>query len=164
MGAPVRHDGGARPVEDPRLAAWRAEGRLVPLCPEGLGGLPTPRPPAEIEPGQTATSVLAGAARILTDSGADVTEAFVAGAHRALRIAQETGCAFALLTERSPSCGVREVHAGRHDGTRIPGQGVTAALLLRHGIAVFGEDQLDALEAALSDRRAPLRSPGKAPT
>jgi len=84
LGRPVRYDGRGKPLADERLAAWQARGRIVPLCPEGAGGLPTPRPPAEIEPGATAAEVLEGRARILTATGEDVTAPFLAGARIAL--------------------------------------------------------------------------------
>ena len=149
MGAPVRYDGRAKTLTADLLTRWQAEGRLVPLCPEVAAGLPTPRPPAEIAPGQTAAQVLDGIGNIRTDQGADVTAAFVRGAQIALRTALAQGCAFALLTDASPSCGSLEVYAGRHDGTRIPARGVVPEHLIRHGIAVFAPSQIAALAAQL---------------
>ncbi|MCB1397664.1 MAG: DUF523 domain-containing protein, partial [Rhodobacteraceae bacterium] len=144
------YDGRGKPLGDARLAAWQAQGRIVALCPEVAGRLPTPRPPAEIEPGATALDVLEGRARILTATGADVTAPFLAGARIALHTAQAQHCRFALLMDGSPSCGSLQVYSGHHDGTRQPGQGVTAALLVRHGITVFAPSQIDAL-ATLAD-------------
>lgn len=151
LGQPVRYDGRGKPLGDDRLAAWQARGRIVALCPEVAGGLPTPRPPAEIEPGATAADVLEGRARILTRTGEDVTAPFLAGARIALDTARAQRCRFALLMDGSPSCGSLRVYSGHHDGSRRPGQGVTAALLTRHGIAVFAPSQIDALAARVTD-------------
>lgn len=142
MGRKVRFDGRAKPVDDTLLDHWRAEGRLVVHCPEIAGGLPVPRPPAEIEPGADAAEVLAGRARILTPHGADVTHHFVTGARAALTTARERGVAMAVLKESSPSCGLHEHYDGTFTGAKDPGPGVTARLLLDHGIAVFNETEL----------------------
>ena len=139
MGDPVRFDGCAKTVEDLRLARWRAEGRLVPFCPEVEGGLPVPRVPAERQ----------ADGRVRDAGGVDRTEAFELGARKALQAAREAGCQAALLKERSPSCGVNEIYDGTFSGQRIPGQGVAAALLREGGLAVFSELELDALEAWL---------------
>ncbi|WP_028649272.1 DUF523 domain-containing protein [Nocardiopsis sp. CNT312] len=143
IGHRVRYDGRAKTVSDTVLRRWRGEGRLVPHCPEVAGGLPVPRPPAEIEPGACAEDVLAGRARILTPDGDDVTACFVAGARSALATARERGVAVALLKQASPSCGSREVYDGTFTGAKVPGEGVTAHLLAGHGIAVFGEEEID---------------------
>ena len=148
MGAPVRYDGSARTLLDATLARWQAEGLLVPLCPELAGGLPTPRPPAEIAAGQDGGDVLAGHARIIEKSGADVTAAYHAGAAAALALAREAGCTDALLMDGSPSCGSGFIHAGRFDGTTRPGMGLTAALLARSGIRVWSHRDLALLVAA----------------
>ncbi|MGW0447019.1 DUF523 domain-containing protein, partial [Streptosporangium sandarakinum] len=142
MGRRVRYDGAAKTSDDALLAAWRKEGRLIPFCPEVSGGLPVPRPAAEIEGGAGGAAVLDGAARVLTAAGADVTGAFLAGAHAALEAARASGVRLAILKEASPSCGSLVVHDGAFGGGRVPGDGVTTALLLRHGIAVFGEDRI----------------------
>jgi len=106
----------------------------VPFCPEEAGGLGTPRPPAWIQGGDAA-AVLRGAARVVTDAGADVTAGFLEGARGALLLCAARGIQQAYLKERSPSCGARSTHA---DGGLVPGPGVTAALLQSHGIAVTG--------------------------
>lgn len=146
MGRRVRYDGRAKPVDDAAVERWRREGRLVVHCPEISGGLPVPRPPAEIEPGADAADVLAGRARILTPEGADVTEHFVSGARSALATARDHGVAVALLKQSSPSCGSREVYDGTFSGTKVSGEGVTAHLLREHGIAVL--DETEVAEAA----------------
>ncbi|MFG1706060.1 DUF523 domain-containing protein [Nonomuraea sp. M3C6] len=142
MGRRVRYDGGAKTSSDAWLAAWREEGRLVPFCPEVEGGLPIPRPAAEIEGGAGGAAVLSGAARVLATNGSDVTAAFLAGARSALAVARSSGIRLAVLKEGSPSCGALSIYDGTFRGQRTPGQGVTTALLELNGIRVFGEDHL----------------------
>ncbi|GGO82642.1 DUF523 domain-containing protein [Nonomuraea cavernae] len=149
MGRRVRYDGGAKASADAVLAAWRREGRLVPFCPEVEGGLAVPRPAAEIERGLGGAAVLAGDARVLTADGSDVTAQFLAGARAALDAARADGVRLAVLKEGSPSCGALAVYDGTFSGRRVPGQGVTTALLERHGVRVFTEDQLDEAAAYL---------------
>ncbi|HEX4813928.1 MAG TPA: DUF523 domain-containing protein [Nonomuraea sp.] len=139
MGRRVRYDGAAKTSSDAWLAGWRAEGRLVPFCPEVEGGLPIPRPAAEIEGGAGGAAVLSGAARVVAADGSDVTAAFVAGARKALAAARAAGARMAVLKEGSPSCGVLAIHDGSFSGRRTAGQGVTTALLERNGIRVFDE-------------------------
>lgn len=142
LGSPVRYNGTAKPVRADLVDRWRAEGRLVPFCPEVSGGLPVPREPAE--PTGPATSVLEGTASIRTASGKDVTPHFLQGAHLALETAQQSGARMAILKEGSPSCGSHRVYDGTFTGTSIAGAGVTTALLEHNGIRVFSEDELDA--------------------
>ena len=149
-GRPVRYDGAAKPVAGDLFERWRAEGRLVPFCPEVSGGLPVPRPPAEIVGGDGG-DVLDGTARILTRTGADVTGEFLRGARLALETAQRSGARLALLKEGSPSCGSHRIYDGTFTGGAAPGTGVTTALLRRSGIRVFSEDDLDAVQALLTD-------------
>ena len=151
MGRRVRFDGRAKTSDDELLARWREEGRLVPFCPEVEGGLPVPRPPAEIEGGVGGAAVLSGAARVLTAEGGDVTKAFLAGAYAALNVARSMGIRIAILKEGSPSCGSLRIYDGNFRGTAVPGQGVTAALLEAHGIAVFGEDRIGDAARRLAD-------------
>ncbi|MGW3771244.1 DUF523 domain-containing protein [Actinomadura verrucosospora] len=148
-GRPVRYDGAAKPVSGGPFERWRAEGRLVPFCPEVSGGLPVPRPAAEIVGGDGG-DVLDGTARVVT-GGADVTGEFLRGARLALEAAQRSGARLALLKEGSPSCGGHRVYDGTFTGASVPGSGVTTALLRRSGIHVFTEDELDALQALLND-------------
>ena len=147
LGHRVRYDGGAHGPYD-LLQQWLDEGRVVALCPEVAGGLPTPRPPAEIAGGQGA-QVLDGRLPVLTIDGADVTSAFVAGAQQALALVHEHGIRLALLKARSPSCGNQENYDGSFSGVRVAGEGVTAALLRRAGVQVFNEQQLDEARQAL---------------
>ncbi|MBB5083809.1 DUF523 domain-containing protein [Nonomuraea endophytica] len=142
MGRKVRYDGGAKTSADAHLSAWREEGRLVVFCPEVEGGLPTPRPAAEIEGGAGGEAVLAGAARVLTTEGGDVTAQFLAGAQAALAFAQHFGVRLAVLKEGSPSCGSLSIYDGTFHGRRTPGHGVTAALFALHDIRVFSEEHI----------------------
>ncbi|MFI6816580.1 DUF523 domain-containing protein [Nonomuraea sp. NPDC050328] len=152
MGRRVRYDGGAKTSASAILAGWREEGRLVPFCPEVEGGLPIPRPAAEIEPGGSGADVLAGRARVLAADGSDVTAAFLSGARQALDLALSSGVRLAVLKEGSPSCGSLAVYDGTFTGGRVPGPGVTTALLEQHGIPVFGEDRLTEADAYLRAR------------
>ncbi|TWC37674.1 uncharacterized protein YbbK (DUF523 family) [Pseudomonas sp. SJZ079] len=152
LGHRVRYDGGAHGPFD-LLERWQAEGRVVALCPEVAGGLPTPRPPAEIPGGQGA-QVLDGQAAVITVDGEDVSAAFLAGAAQALTLVERHGIRLALLKARSPSCGNRENYDGNFSGVRVAGEGVTAALLRRAGVQVFNEDELAAAEAELRELEA----------
>ncbi|MEA3339346.1 MAG: DUF523 domain-containing protein, partial [Chloroflexota bacterium] len=123
------------------LLPLAARGWVAPICPEAAGGLPTPRPPAEIVGGD-GNDVLDGRARVLTAAGEDVTAAYVRGAECALAVAQRYGVAGAILKQRSPSCGSGCIYDGAHTGKLRAGQGVTAALLRRYGIAIWSENNL----------------------
>lgn len=147
MGQNVRYDGGAKTFCHERLSQWQADGRLVVFCPELAGGMSVPRPPAEIEPGFTGEDVLAGRARVIDRQGQDVTAPFVAGARRAVEQARREGCAYALLTDASPSCGSSVLYSGRHDGARRAGFGVTTAALRAAGILVFEPSEIQDLAA-----------------
>ncbi|NMY90596.1 MULTISPECIES: DUF523 domain-containing protein [Pseudomonas] len=148
LGHRVRYDGGAHGPFD-LLGVWQSEGRIVPLCPEVAGGLPTPRPPAEI-PGGQGGAVLDGRVAVVTVGGEDVTTAFVAGAEAALELITRHGIRLAVLKARSPSCGNLENYDGSFSGTRVAGEGVTAAALKRAGVAVFNETELVAAQRLLA--------------
>ncbi|MDJ0838764.1 MAG: DUF523 domain-containing protein [Acidobacteriota bacterium] len=152
LGEKVRYDGKAHTSDDRILARWREEGRLVPVCPELAGGMGLPRPPAEIQGPGGGSAVLDANAVVKTRDGETVTEPFLAGAHVALALAKESGAALAILTEKSPSCGSTVTYDGNFDGTLIPGEGVTAALLRRNGLAVFSQNQLAEAQAWLTAR------------
>jgi uncharacterized protein YbbK (DUF523 family) len=113
----------------------------VPVCPEVAGGLPVPRPPAEIVGGD-GQAILDGQARVLTIDGKDVTGVFLAGARQALETAQRLGIRQAVLKDDSPSCGCRRIYDGTFSDRRVPGQGVAAALLQRNGVRVLSEEDL----------------------
>lgn len=139
LGQPVRYDGRSKGIVSDWLKTLGAEGRALAFCPEVAGGLPTPRPPAERQ-----------GERVVTDAGLDVTVEFDRGALLALQLCQEQGIRFALLKEGSPSCGSGRIYNGRFEGTSMAGEGKTTALLRRHGIRVFSEDQLPELASALA--------------
>lgn len=148
LGHRVRYDGGAHGPFD-LLGVWQSEGRIVPLCPEVAGGLPTPRPPAEI-PGGQGGAVLDGRVAVVTVGGEDVTTPFVAGAEAALELIARHGIRLAVLKAHSPSCGNLENYDGSFSGTRVAGEGVTAAALKRAGVAVFNETELVAAQRLLA--------------
>lgn len=133
LGEPCRYDAGSR--EYGMTVALSEKYEFVPVCPEQLGGLPTPRAPAEIRGGA-----------VIAKDGVDVTEKFRAGAEAALEAALTHGCKKALLKEKSPSCGKGRVYDGTFTGTLVSGNGVTAALLAEHGIAVYGESETELLK------------------
>jgi uncharacterized protein YbbK (DUF523 family) len=147
LGHRVRYDGGASGPFD-QLQQWIDEGRVVPLCPEIAGGLPTPRAAAEI-PGGQGGGVLDGHASVITTEGEDVSAQFLSGAYQALELVQLHGIRIALLKANSPSCGNLLTYDGTFSGVKISGEGVTAALLKRHGVRVFSELELPEAAAAL---------------
>lgn len=132
LGISCRYDGKSKPC--PAVIALRERYRLIPVCPESLGGLPIPRLPSEID-----------GDRVKMQDGHDVTENYRNGAETVLRIAQENRCTVAILKEKSPSCGSGQIHNGKFDGGLIPGDGITTALLKRNGITVLGESHIDKL-------------------
>jgi len=117
------------------------EGRycLIPVCPEQLGGAPTPRLPAEICQG-TGEDVLDGRARVMTSDGRDVTDIYLRGAAEVLAVARLTGATCAVLKARSPSCGVGDTYDGTFSHTLREGSGVTAAALARAGLLLHTEE------------------------
>ncbi|EKT4467192.1 DUF523 domain-containing protein [Pseudomonas putida] len=149
LGQPVRYDGRDSGHPD-LLQRWQAEGRVVALCPEMAGGLPTPRPPAEI-PGGQGGAVLDGQAQVVTVAGSDVSAAFLTGARQALALVRQHGIRVAVLKSGSPSCGNRLTYDGTFSGVKVAGEGVTTALLRREGVQVFSELELDAAQRALAD-------------
>ena len=132
LGACCRYDGGTK--EHPDIARLAQQHTLIPVCPEQLGGLPTPRPPAERQ-----------GAVVRTQAGKDVTEQYTRGAREALRLYRLLDCDAAVLKERSPSCGHGQVYDGTFSATLTAGDGVTAELLAAHGIPVYGESRIEEL-------------------
>lgn len=149
LGEAVRYDGEGFPPTDDRLLRWQREGRLVRICPEVAGGLTVPRPPAEIV-GGTGNDVWQGHAEVVTKTGAPISAAFRQGAKAALTTALSGGARLAILKARSPSCGIGHIYDGQFSGRLRQGDGVTAAYLLHHGIAVYSEEQLDEAAAHLA--------------
>ncbi|MBU3101671.1 MULTISPECIES: DUF523 domain-containing protein [Clostridium] len=127
---------------DTQVLKLLKEGKVIPVCPEQLGGLATPREPCEILNGN-GLDVIDGKATIIGTKNNDATSSFLKGAYETLKIAEEIGATVAILKARSPSCGVSKIYDGTFSGTLRPGNGVTAELLLSKGIKVFTEEDLD---------------------
>ena len=126
-GQTCRYDGGT--FDFPALRRLVEEGEAVPFCPECVGGLPTPRKPCEIV-----------GERVLAADGTDCTAEYTRGAALALDTCRRLGLRAAILKEGSPSCGSHRIRDGSHTGRKIPGMGVTAALLAREGITLYTEE------------------------
>lgn len=149
LGEAVRYNGGDKRCEHEILQRWIREGRVVPICPEVAGGLPVPRPPAEIDNRTGGAGVLAGTAKVVDNTGRDVTDAFVKGAQQAVIRARARAIRVAVLKEGSPSCGSTYTYDGTFRGIRVPVPGVTAALLQAAGLQVFSELELPEAERLL---------------
>jgi uncharacterized protein YbbK (DUF523 family) len=134
LGIACRYDGGDSRVAE--LVAKAKDLHLIPICPEQLGGLPTPRSPVTILNGD-GRAVLAGQGQVVNSSGQDVTAAFLKGARESLRLAEISGATTALLKDKSPSCGLATPYCETDTGY---GLGVTAALLTSAGIKVIEID------------------------
>lgn len=139
IGVRCNHVGEANTSE--AVVALGARHRLLPVCPETVSDLPTPRPAAELQPD----------GRVVTGAGADVTDAYRRGAAQAVRLARATGAVAAVLKARSPSCGCHEVYDGSFTRTRVPGEGVTARALREAGVPVYDEDDIAARAGGLPD-------------
>ncbi|WP_320055581.1 2-thiouracil desulfurase family protein [Desulfuromonas thiophila] len=145
LGLTTRYDGASKGSLSVQALLQQLALIPVPICPEQLGGLATPRLPCCFTAGD-GEALLRGEARLCDSGGIDRSAAFVHGAHQALEIARLTGCRCALLKERSPSCGSHQVYLGQECSA---GRGVTAALLAQQGVALFSEDELPALRQHL---------------
>lgn len=132
LGVECNYRADASPRDAVRALGERFE--LVPVCPEVAGGLPVPRPAAELGPD----------GRVRTEAGDDVTDAFVRGAEVAVSLARTRGAVGAVLKARSPSCGCHEVYDGTFSGVLTAGEGLTAAALRRSGVEVVDEDDVAA--------------------
>ena len=139
-GEPVRYDGKSKAETDPRFLKWKEEGRLIPVCPEVFGGLPTPRADAQ-RVGD----------KVIARTGKDVTFEYMKGAHEAVRLAKEYGVLCAVMKEKSPSCGSNKIYDGTFEGNLIDGQGTAVELLRKEGVQVFSEEQLDQVELLLAE-------------
>ena len=134
LGLPCRYNGQVLERHSWIPEQLRERYHLIPVCPEIYGGLPTPRDPAE-----------RFGDRVVTEKGVDVTSQYVKGAYAALRLAQQFDCKTALLKDRSPSCGVRQIYDGTFSGTLKGGMGITTELLSKNGIFVYDETQVSLL-------------------
>lgn len=141
IGKKCSYDGGHRKSE-PVMELCRDHG-CVDVCPELLGGFAVPREKHELVSG-TGADVLEGRATITSESGIDRTREFLSGAAAVLAAAKHAGVRLAILKSKSPSCGKGKVYDGTFTGNLVPGNGVTCELLLRNGIAVFTETEVDA--------------------
>lgn len=138
-GQHVRYDDGDVPCLDERFIKWKEEGRLVPICPEVFGGLPTPRP----DSGRVGNKVVTG-------SGVDVTKEYEIGANESVRLAKRYEVAFAIMKQDSPSCGSKYIYDGTFTDTKIPGEGLATEKLRNEGILVFDEEEIDKAEQLLT--------------
>ena len=129
LGQNCKYSGGNN--RDERVLAFLEGHEVIPVCPEVMGGLPTPRPPAEIVCGE-----------VINKLGKSVDREYRLGAQKALEIARRERIDLAILQSRSPSCGVKEIYDGTFSGTRIPGQGICAALLMENGFAVLDREDV----------------------
>lgn len=111
------------------------EGKAIPVCPEQLGGLKTPRIPSEIKN-------IDGKRYVINSKDEDVTENFEKGAMEVLQLAKKLGIKKAVLKSKSPSCGVNKIYSGNFDKQLVDGNGITADLLIKNGIEVITPDEL----------------------
>ncbi len=130
LGNACRYDGRSKECKEIMGLASKVE--FVPVCPEQLGGLFTPRLPSEIKGN-----------KVVNSEGKDVTKEYTRGAKLALDIAKENNCKIAILKENSPSCGNKEIYDGSFSGRKVIGAGVTVRLLQKAGIRVYNEKELD---------------------
>ena len=129
LGEPCRYDGASKPLSAETLDRLLRGHTLIPVCPEQLGGLPTPRTPSERQ-----------GKRVVMRDGTDVTAEYEKGARIACDLAIPCGAEAALLKARSPSCGSGAVYDGSFTGTLVPGDGVTAEQLKARGLPVYTEE------------------------
>lgn len=141
LGKKVRYDGGTLAVTDQIVEQWLSEGRVVSVCPEADAGMSIPRKPAEILKGD-GNNVLNGEADVVDKDGGNVTSEFLAGASIALDLCNKFNIKIAVLAEFSPSCGSSAIHDGSFSDKKVPGMGVTAALLRQHGVQVFSQYEI----------------------
>ncbi|MBC1521475.1 DUF523 domain-containing protein [Listeria aquatica] len=138
-GIPCRYDGNHK--ENRVLKEMVIKGEALALCPEVIGGLTTPRNPAEIVGGD-GFDVWNGTAKVMDDHGQDVTEAYKAGAKRAFARLETLGITTVILKEKSPSCGACQIYDGSFGGKTKAGMGVTAAYMKLKGLEVLSDQQI----------------------
>jgi len=138
LGLPTRYDGKAKRSQAVIDYLQREKLSPVPVCPEQLSGMSTPRDKTFFHSGD-GYSVLRGEGSVISASSQSMNEVFCQGAKLTLQVARLSGCQRALLKERSPSCGVHQIYRGEE---RVPGAGVTAALLIQTGLDVISEEDL----------------------
>lgn len=138
-GEKVRYDG--KHCLNNQIRKLVEENKGVAVCPEILGGLMTPREPAEII-GGNGEDVLDGKAKVINKSGKDVTDLYLKGAYATLEKAKQFNATMLVLKENSPSCGSSMIYNGEFIGKKIAGDGVTSALLKRNGFRVISDEQI----------------------
>ncbi len=126
---------------DKNVLKYLSGRNFIPVCPEQLGGCPTPRPPVEICDG-TGAQVLDGKCKVKRKDGEDVTDCFITGAQEVLKIVKIMNVKQAILKARSPSCGFGNIYDGTFSGKIKNGNGVTAELLKNYGIDIITEEEL----------------------
>ena len=134
LGTNCKYNGGNNALPAEKIAALRGKYRLIPICPETAGGLPTPRDPSERQ-----------GDLVVSCKGRDVTAEYSRGADVALRLAEKYGCETALLKGKSPSCGSGLIYDGSFSGRLTPGDGVAAERLRALGVKILGENEADML-------------------
>lgn len=147
VGINCKYDGGNN--LDPRVRDLVARGVAIPVCPEQLGGDPTPRDPVELA-GSSGEDVINGNGSPKSLSGMDKNNSFIKGANEVLNLAKLVGARFAILKERSPSCGSAIIYDGTFTGQKRPGRGVTTALLEQNDIKVYSEENLEEILKIIS--------------
>jgi len=118
------------------------KGKAIPICPEQLGGLPTPRSGSRIISGN-GEDVIDGKTNVITDNGNDVTKNYLKGAELTLQLCKQFGITTVILKQGSPSCGKGKTQGGEKERKLINGNGVTVALLKRNGIEIYSEEDLE---------------------
>ncbi|MBA4537366.1 DUF523 domain-containing protein [Bacillus aquiflavi] len=141
-GINCRYDGGHQLIK--KINELVEQRKAIVVCPEVLGGLDTPREPAEIV-GGSGEDVLDGKAKVINRLGEDVTDSFIKGAYETLKRVKEVGATAVVLKENSPSCGSNMIYNGNFSNEKVSGEGVTAALLRKEGINVLSEAEMHTL-------------------
>jgi uncharacterized protein YbbK (DUF523 family) len=148
LGTNCKYNGGNN--YNSEIAALVSRQKLIPICPEQLGGCPTPRLPAEIQQG-SGKDVLCGKAKVIRKDGVDVSSEFIKGAEEVLNIAKQMNVKVAILKAKSPSCGKGIIYDGSFSGTTKTGNGVTTDILKANGIEVISEEEINRLRSLLEE-------------
>ena len=138
LGLATRYDGKTKRSRAVMEFLQRENLLPIPVCPEQLAGMSTPREKTFFKSG-SGLDVLAGQGHVVSASGESMNDIFCRGASMVLQVGHLSHCRRALLKERSPSCGVHLIYLGE---ARVPGTGVTTALLIEEGFEVFSEEDL----------------------
>lgn len=155
MGINCKYNGGNNENKD--IIELGTKFRLIPVCPEQLGGCTTPRLAAEIQSGD-GKDVLDGTAKVQRIDGSDVSSEFIKGAQEVLKIAKQMNINIAILKARSPSCGVDNIYDGTFSGKLKSGNGVTAEILKRNGIKVITEEEIEQLNGIIDGQHNEIKT------